>query len=76
MSDEVKYRSPDVEPTISQLKKWNKDRQPIHRYEIKEIKRYRRARDLAKRWEAEDPEVTMQDIVDALLGRKRETRPQ
>jgi hypothetical protein len=38
----------------------------------KALRVLKRARELARRWEAEDPDVTMRDIIDALLEQERQ----
>ena len=40
---------------------------PISRSELRDLRAFRKARSLARRWEAEDDEVTVRDIIDALV---------
>lgn len=41
---------------------------PISASELRDLRAFRKARALARRWEAEDEDVTFRDIIDALTG--------
>jgi hypothetical protein len=78
VSDDLKFASPDERsfawpatenrrqpkprPRVERPRK-----QPIGSRELADLKAFRQARRLARRWEAGDEDVTMQDIIAALV---------
>jgi hypothetical protein len=76
MSDDLKFVSPDESSfawpsTEAQRRTERKLQQKQTRVanRLQDLRRYRQARNLARRWEAGDEDVTIQDIISVLLGK-------
>lgn len=70
MSDDIKFASPDVAwPATERRLSPARPVIPISRRELADLRAFRHARDLARRWDRGDEDVTIQDIINALVGK-------